>query len=732
MSLPSLDFVFIDSRITNLEQVVADLAGGTRWVLIDAEQDGLTQIAAALQGASNLQSIQVISHGGPGSLLLGSGTTNSSTLQSQAVLLASIGASLAPQGDLLLYGCNVAQGDAGAQFIALLAQLTGADVAASTNITGDGQAGGDWTLEASTGSIESTGADLTAQSRSAIGSLAVLSGTTSSDTIVGTADADTLSGLDGNDSIDGSGGNDSLLGDAGLDTLIGGLGKDTLEGGEGNDTIDGDAGADTVFGGAGNDSLIGGAGNDRFYGGTGSDTINGGIQGSVPWTLTGADYDILDYSNTAGAQINLTTRTATVTGDPSTDFYSGIEEIHGSTNGADVITGRLAESVDDYAAGGRSIGLYLRGGSDTISITGFGYQQPNTDGPYVYNHWSTTGINVSYNANIGRVSYGAAGTQIAGTDTLINVGFIGDSKFDDVIDVSGLKTNHLGYITDPYNDRSWSFLFMGRGGSDTVIGNGGTTLYYQTVTNTSTGQGVNLNLSTGSADLSHLSTNGTSLGSVVFSGVYGLYGTNFNDTLIGGSNDQFEIFRGAGGNDFIDGGSGYDRAYYNAATEGMTFNLASGVVSSTSQGTDTLRSIEEIATTKYNDTYNGSGFVGGFTSSTANVGSYWTAINRYVESGGNDLVIGNGSTQVDYANALVPVEINLGTGIADARPGWTSNADLYSTVGRDTLSGVYLVTGSAFDDLLIGGGGRADNPKPGRRVVQRWRRPRHDQWRRRH
>jgi len=669
--------VFIDSRISNLERVVAGLAEGTQWVLIDSDQDGLTQIAAALQGSSNLQSIQVLSHGGPGSLLLGSGSITSSTLQSQSALLASIGAALAPQGDLLLYGCNVAQGDAGAQFIALLAQLTGADVAASTDITGDAAQGGDWVLESKTGSIETTGIALSAQASEAIGTLAIYTGTAGNDSLIGGADADSVLGL---------------------------AGIDTLDGSDGNDTVDGGDGADTLYGGTGNDSLIGGSGNDRFYGGDGGDTIDGGIQGSVPWTLVGGDYDILDYTNTAGVQVNFTTRTATVTGDPSIDSYSGIEEIQGGANTSDVITGRLSESVYDYAAGGSRLSLYLRGGSDTVSITGYGYQQPNADGTYVYYHWSTTGITVSYSNNVGSVSYGAAGTQVAGTDTLVNVGFIGDTKFNDLIDVSGQTTNHFGYFTDPYNERSWNFLFMGRGGSDTVIGNGSTALYYQTVTNTSTGLGANLNLATGSADLSHLSTSGTALGSVTFSGVSSLYGTNFSDTLTGSDSSGTQVFRGAGGNDFIDGKGGADRADYNWASEGLTFNLASGFVNSPSQGNDTLRGIEEIRTTRFDDTYDATGFLGGFTSTSGNVGSSWTAWNRYLDNGGNDLVIGNGSTQVDYGYSLVPIEINLGTGIVDARPGYTANAELYSTVGRDTLSGVYLVAGSAFDDLIIGGG----------------------------
>jgi len=247
--------VFIDSRISSLELVVAGLAAGTRWVIVNSERDGLTQIAAALQGASNLQSIQVLSHGGPGSLLLGSGSITSGTLQSQAVLLASIGAALAPEGDLLLYGCNVAQGDSGAQFIALLAQLTGADVAASTDLTGDASLGGDWVLEATTGAIEATGIALSAQANDAIGVLANFTGTAENDSINGTSSADSISGLEGNDTVYGQAGDDTLDGGAGDDFLWDNEGNDLIVGGSGNDRISSGSGIDTVDGGAGSDEL---------------------------------------------------------------------------------------------------------------------------------------------------------------------------------------------------------------------------------------------------------------------------------------------------------------------------------------------------------------------------------------------------------------------------------------------------------------------------------------------
>jgi hypothetical protein len=53
----------------------------------------------------------------------------------------------------LLYGCNVAQGELGQAFTSILSQWTGADVAASDDLTGSSAQGGNWTLEVQTGQI---------------------------------------------------------------------------------------------------------------------------------------------------------------------------------------------------------------------------------------------------------------------------------------------------------------------------------------------------------------------------------------------------------------------------------------------------------------------------------------------------------------------------------------------------------------------------------------------------
>ena len=503
-------------------------------------------------------------------------------------------------------------------------------------------------------------------------------------------------------------GNDVIIGDNNDNELDGGEGNDSIDGGNGNDTLIGGAGNDTLKGDAGNDLLIGGTGNDFFWGGLGADTIDGGSQMRQPWLVSSAgNYDRIEtYSTSSGLNINLTDRT--ILSDGSTDVYSGIEEIDGTLNKSDTVTGRTSESVS--LGDGESIYLYLRGGSDSVNVKGYGYQQLWASGPNVGYHWSKTGINVSYSSDgrSGSVTYGATtGTdaQLAGVDTLINVSVIGDSAYNDTFDLRNFKFNNLGYITDQSSGGSYTTLLMGRGGSDTVQGNGLTNIHFGSVTTSSNGFGVNINLTTATAQsLSNLSTNGVKLGNVTFTGVRGVTGTQFADVLTGGVNDEFERFSGGGGNDTIDGGSGFDRAEYNGSTDGVTINLSQGTAVSTSQGTDTLRSIEAIRGSMSADVFDARGFVGDTSSTTSNVSSYWWGLNSFLPEGGDDVIYGNGSTRIDYSNAMVAIKVDLKAGVADARLSADKTSLGYLTVGRDTFSGVYDVRGTAYDDELLGGG----------------------------
>lgn len=68
-------------------------------------------------------------------------------INSYAPLLEQIGRSLAAEGDILLYGCKVGAGETRQSFVESMARITRTDVAASDDLTGASDLGGDWQLE---------------------------------------------------------------------------------------------------------------------------------------------------------------------------------------------------------------------------------------------------------------------------------------------------------------------------------------------------------------------------------------------------------------------------------------------------------------------------------------------------------------------------------------------------------------------------------------------------------
>jgi len=146
--------VFIDSRVNDYWTLLDRLSPSAQVFIINGASDGLSQIASALDHQADIESIHIISHGSSGSLYLGSTRVDAGVLETHQMPLAAIGNALVPNGDILLYGCDVALGTEGLQFISTLALKSGADVAASTNLTGGFVSGGDLLLEAATGAIE--------------------------------------------------------------------------------------------------------------------------------------------------------------------------------------------------------------------------------------------------------------------------------------------------------------------------------------------------------------------------------------------------------------------------------------------------------------------------------------------------------------------------------------------------------------------------------------------------
>ena len=147
--------LFIEDNVADYQQFLPADAAAMDVVILDSKQDGLRQIAASLEGRRSIAGVHLISHGGPGTLGLGSLRLGSVELGTRAADMGTIRAALQRDADIFLYGCNVAAGDAGQRFIRALADATGARVAASTNLTGASDLGGDWVLESRTGALHS-------------------------------------------------------------------------------------------------------------------------------------------------------------------------------------------------------------------------------------------------------------------------------------------------------------------------------------------------------------------------------------------------------------------------------------------------------------------------------------------------------------------------------------------------------------------------------------------------
>jgi len=184
------EILFVDASLTDLSTILSALSPDIEIVRLDKNSDGLTQIDQYLQGRSGVTAIHIVSHGASGQLTIGSSVIDAATLSGQAATLASIGSYLSADADILLYGCDIADGSDGLAFINALAAATGADVAASTDDTGAAALGGDWVLEAGTGVIEAP--SLSAESMPGVLAAPALSGLDSSFTYVENAAAVTV------------------------------------------------------------------------------------------------------------------------------------------------------------------------------------------------------------------------------------------------------------------------------------------------------------------------------------------------------------------------------------------------------------------------------------------------------------------------------------------------------------------------------------------------------------
>ncbi|MFN6271418.1 MAG: DUF4347 domain-containing protein [Microcystis sp.] len=135
--------VFLDAGVSDYQSLQAGVIPEVATVILSANQDGIEQISAFLQQNPQITTIHLVSHGAPGCLYLGNCQLNLTNIYDYRQQLQN----WAKINRILLYGCQVAAGDAGGEFINKLSQITGAKIAASSRRVGNAALGGNWELE---------------------------------------------------------------------------------------------------------------------------------------------------------------------------------------------------------------------------------------------------------------------------------------------------------------------------------------------------------------------------------------------------------------------------------------------------------------------------------------------------------------------------------------------------------------------------------------------------------
>ena len=151
------EIVIVDGSVESLDQLLDDLAQsrpGAEVFVLDSERDGIQQITEILDNRSEIESLHIVSHGNDQGVQLGNLWLTNASLDGYAGQIASWCGSFSADADILFYGCDLASSSEGQDLVQALSALTGADVAASVDVTGHDSLGGDWELEFGVGTIE--------------------------------------------------------------------------------------------------------------------------------------------------------------------------------------------------------------------------------------------------------------------------------------------------------------------------------------------------------------------------------------------------------------------------------------------------------------------------------------------------------------------------------------------------------------------------------------------------
>ncbi len=444
-----------------------------------------------------------------------------------------------------------------------------------------------------------------------------------------------------------------INGTSGPDNLSGTSGDDIINALEGDDVVHADDGNDTIYGGSGSDILWGDGGDDTIYGGDNPDDLNGGLGNDTLDGGAGDDAALFGWYR-GSFTITFDAGVITVVGPDGTDTLTNIE--------------RLRFLDTSIAAPG--LGVIVDGTSGSDTITG-------GPGDEVINGMDSPDTISGAGGN--DTIYGGSGTDRLdggdGSDWL----FGGDNS-DDLIGGPGNDT------LDGGNGDDAAIYFGNRFTSAVYNPNFTGTLefnYYTAVdangTVTVSGpEGVDALIGIERIRFADQSIPIPKAGITIAGG-------SIDETFTGGAGDDLldggdgnDVLDGGPGNDILFGSAGNDTASYASAPSAVTVDLTfwAHAQDTGGAGVDTLISIENLVGSAFNDTL---------------TGDYHDNI---IEGGlGDDILAGGtGIDTASYAAAPSAVTVDLAISGPQATGG----------EGSDTLTSFENLTGSAFNDTLLG------------------------------
>ena len=513
-----VEVVFVDSRVQDADQLIADLQSAEEGrtfevVVLESGQDGLEQIGVALSGRDGIDGVHIVSHGSDGAVQLGSTLLSLENVEAHLSSIRGWEASLTERADLLFYGCDLAATADGRELMERIAAACDCDVAASDDLTGHEDLGGDWEFEFLVGEIETGVAFSLDVQQNWYGTLETVTVTTLDDVVDG--DTSNITNLLANSGADGvislreaiiaanatpladtivlgtgtfaltisGGGNDAgdldlnteveIVGAAGGSTIIdASLLNDRVFHVQSNSTtfrnLVVQGGATTEFAGGGAVLVAGGAGAtfDNVTFANNSATTGGAIRASSSITVTNSTFTgntaTIDGGAVALTGGSSTFETVTIEGNSATSdggglYVSSSATVHNFSN--------ITISGNDAQRGG---GLHTDGGYSNLEHVTITDNSSATDGGGIYRSNGTIEIEGSIIAgnlavNSGQEIFGviaSQGSNVIGDgagDSLGGSGYHGT----DLLDQSGLLLGSLADNGGPVQTHELQFGSVG-------------------------------------------------------------------------------------------------------------------------------------------------------------------------------------------------------------------------------------------------------------------------------